>query len=353
MKNALQNHPCFNPEAKHRYGRIHLPVAPRCNVQCNFCNRKFDCVNESGPGITSVVLKPREAIRYCADVLGRRPEIKVLGIAGPGDPFANPDQTLETLHLAKERFPDVILCLSTNGLALPAYIDEIHALGVRSVTLTVNSFVPRTVASIYSWIRINGEIQSGTDAANALIKSQSRAIRLLVERSITVKVNTVVIPGVNEEEIASIAQKLALYGVSLFNPIPMKPARRAHFSYINEPSASLMSKIKSEAARHIQIMPHCYRCRADSVGLLGEAMTTEMFDDIKSYSHADGQKKQNNNKKIAVATSNGHMVDLMIGETKQFAIYEVRDESYRLDDFRKATDPDCGERRWTRSNNVN
>jgi len=82
-------------------------------------------------------------------------------------------------------------------------------------------------------------------------------------------------------------------------------------------------------------------------------MTTEMFDDIKSYSHADGQKKQNNNKKIAVATSNGHMVDLMIGETKQFAIYEVRDESYRLDDFRKATDPDCGERRWTRSNNVN
>jgi hypothetical protein len=47
------------------------------------------------------------------------------------------------------------------------------------------------------------------------------------------------------------------------------------------------------------------------------------------------------------------MVDLMIGETKQFAIYEVRDESYRLDDFRKATDPDCGERRWTWSNNVN
>ena len=30
------NHPCFNAEARHKTGRIHLPVAPKCNVQCNF-----------------------------------------------------------------------------------------------------------------------------------------------------------------------------------------------------------------------------------------------------------------------------------------------------------------------------
>ena len=44
------SHPCFEADAHHTHARVHVPVAPRCNVQCNFCSRKFDCVNESRPG---------------------------------------------------------------------------------------------------------------------------------------------------------------------------------------------------------------------------------------------------------------------------------------------------------------
>ena len=43
-------HPCFNAKVKGQFGRVHLPVAPKCNILCNYCNRKFDCVNESRPG---------------------------------------------------------------------------------------------------------------------------------------------------------------------------------------------------------------------------------------------------------------------------------------------------------------
>ena len=84
-------HPCFSREAHHQYGRIHPPVAPRCYIQCNFCNRKYDCLNESRPGVTSSVLRPKQALAYLTDMLEVRPEITVLGIAGPGDPFANSD----------------------------------------------------------------------------------------------------------------------------------------------------------------------------------------------------------------------------------------------------------------------
>jgi len=28
-----QAHPCFNEEAKHVKARVHLPVAPKCNIQ--------------------------------------------------------------------------------------------------------------------------------------------------------------------------------------------------------------------------------------------------------------------------------------------------------------------------------
>ena len=73
----FSKHPCFNREAHNKYGRIHLPVAPRCNIQCNFCNRKFDCMNESRPGVTSSVLKPEQAIAYLSEVVAKRPEIAV------------------------------------------------------------------------------------------------------------------------------------------------------------------------------------------------------------------------------------------------------------------------------------
>ena len=55
-------HPCFNAKVKGQFGRVHLPVAPKCNILCNYCNRKFDCVNESRPGVTSSVLSPAQAL---------------------------------------------------------------------------------------------------------------------------------------------------------------------------------------------------------------------------------------------------------------------------------------------------
>src|SRR5664279_3378692 len=61
-RNILKSHPCFSKEAHTRFGRIHLPVAPACNIQCRYCIRKYDCANESRPGITSRVMTPYEAL---------------------------------------------------------------------------------------------------------------------------------------------------------------------------------------------------------------------------------------------------------------------------------------------------
>ena len=68
----LLNHPCFNDKVRHTFGRVHLPVAPRCNIQCKFCNRKFDCINESRPGVTSGVLSPAQAMVYLDSVFEKR-----------------------------------------------------------------------------------------------------------------------------------------------------------------------------------------------------------------------------------------------------------------------------------------
>ena len=57
----INNHPCYSEGAHQHYARIHVAVAPACNIQCNYCNRKYDCSNESRPGVTSSKLQPEEA----------------------------------------------------------------------------------------------------------------------------------------------------------------------------------------------------------------------------------------------------------------------------------------------------
>ena len=82
MNLNLTNHPCFNDKVRHTFGRVHLPVAPRCNIQCKFCNRKFDCINESRPGVTSGVLSPAQAMVYLDSVFEKKKNISEMLLTG-------------------------------------------------------------------------------------------------------------------------------------------------------------------------------------------------------------------------------------------------------------------------------
>ena len=148
----IYNHPCFNSEVRHKTGRIHLPVAPRCNVQCNFCDRKFDCTNESRPGVTTGVLKPSQVLDYLEKIDQKVSNLAVVGIAGPGDPFANPKETMETLELVHARYPEKLLCISSNGLSILEYIPRLAELNVSNVTITVNAVDPVIGSQIYEWV---------------------------------------------------------------------------------------------------------------------------------------------------------------------------------------------------------
>jgi nitrogen fixation protein NifB len=133
------------------FGRLHLPVAPKCNIQCNYCSREFDCLNENRPRVTSKVLSPQQALYYLEQAMALSRNIAVVGIAGPGDPFANPDESMETLRLVRDKYPEMPLCVSTNGLDLLPYIDELARLQVSHVTITINAIDPQIGAEIYSW----------------------------------------------------------------------------------------------------------------------------------------------------------------------------------------------------------
>ena len=93
IREKVHNHPCYSEDAHHHYARMHVAVAPACNIQCHYCNRKYDCANESRPGVVSELLTPDQAVRKVLAVAAAIPQMSVLGIAGPGDPLANPERT--------------------------------------------------------------------------------------------------------------------------------------------------------------------------------------------------------------------------------------------------------------------
>jgi nitrogen fixation protein NifB len=265
---VVHGHPCFGGN-RHKNGRIHLAVAPRCNIKCGYCDRKHDCANESRPGVTSRILSPQDALEHVRDIMADETlgkVIKVIGIAGPGDPLAN-EETFETFRLVKAEFPELLFCLSTNGLALPDRIKDLADINLHSLTVTINAVDPAVGAKIYRHVIYKGVHYRGEEGARILIKNQFEGVRLAAELGLVVKVNTVLTPGVNDDQIPLIAEKVSEAGAFVMNIMPIIP--QAELSHVAAPSPEYLESVRFANERVIAQFRGCQQCRADAVGLIG------------------------------------------------------------------------------------
>jgi nitrogen fixation protein NifB len=274
IRAKVHNHPCFSEEAHHHYARMHVAVAPACNIQCHYCNRKYDCSNESRPGVVSEVMTPEQAVKKTLAVAAEIPQMTVLGIAGPGDPLANPERTLATFRALSEKAPDIKLCVSTNGLALPELVDEICQHNIDHVTITINCVDPEIGAKIYPWIFWNNRRIKGLKGARILIEQQQKGLQMLCDRGVLVKVNSVMIPGVNDQHLKEVSRVVKAKGAFLHNVMPLI-AEAEHGTFYGimgqrGPSHDELQALQDECAGDMAMMRHCRQCRADAVGMLGE-----------------------------------------------------------------------------------
>lgn len=262
-------HPCFYSEAKNRYGRIHLPVAPQCNIQCAYCRRDYDCIHENRPGVTEGVITPAQALERLERILEQMPYISVAGVAGPGDAFADPELTLKTFELIRRKNSQIALCVSTNGLNITDYVLRLAEFDVRYVTITMNTLNPVTGALLYKWVNTGDARLYGPEGSKALIEKQLEAIEVLKMHGFTVKINSVVIPGINEDHIAFLAKKIGRMGVDLMNLIPVIPVKGTDMENIAPPGKNMLHRLRQTAGAFVPQMHHCSRCRSDAAGMLG------------------------------------------------------------------------------------
>lgn len=275
-------HPCFALGKKGQTGRIHLPISPTCNIECKFCDRKINDY-EQRPGVASTVIKPEEAIDVIRRSLEICPDITVAGIAGPGDTLAS-DFALETFRLIKKEFPQIIKCMSTNGLLLSEKAQEVIYTGIDSLTVTVNAVNPEIEAKLNGGILYHGVHYTGVEAAEILIKNQLEGIKKISDAGITVKVNTVLVPDINDNHIEEVAKTVSKAGASIYNIIPLIPQNELSSS--RAPSCIEIDGARQKAEKYIDVFRHCQRCRADAIGVPGEKDYGDQIY-LKRISHKD------------------------------------------------------------------
>jgi len=324
-------HPCYNGGCKN--ARIHLPVAPSCNISCNYCNRRYDCVNESRPGVCSEIQTPRAAAEKYLKAKTAMGNLQVAGIAGPGDPLADFDKTGETFRLIREIDPDVIFCLSTNGLYLERYAGQIKELGVTHVTVTINTLRPETGAVIYKEVTYDGAVYSGAAAAELLLEKQLAGLKKLRELDITPKVNTVLIKGVNDDEIENIAKTAGDCGVYIGNIMQLIPAPGSAFENMPLTSNAELNEARKRGGAFLKQMYHCQQCRADAVGTLEQDRSAEFSGDSK----ANDESSPKGRLKMLVTSSDRRVINQHFGHADKFYVYQYEDGTIRLLEVREVS----------------
>ena len=388
IREKVYNHPCYSEKAHHYFARMHVAVAPACNIQCHYCNRKYDCANESRPGVVSELLTPAQAVKKTMAVAANIPQMTVLGIAGPGDPLANPERTFETFRELSEKAPDIKLCVSTNGLSLPESVDELAKHNIDHVTITINCVDPEVGAKIYPWIFWENRRIKGIKGAKILIEQQQKGLEMLVERGILVKVNSVMIPGVNDQHLKEVSRIVKAKGAFLHNVMPLI-AEAEHGTFYGVmgqrgPTPMELSALQDDCAGDMNMMRHCRQCRADAVGLLGEdrgaEFTLDKIDDMEIDYQEAMVKRAKVHESIAkalaaedahdaaaarigksaggaryrpvlmaVATSGGGVINQHFGHAREFLVYEASSDGVRFIGHRRTDqycvgDDSCGEK---------
>jgi nitrogen fixation protein NifB len=229
--------------------------------------------------VVSQKLTPDQAVKKVLAVASEIPQMTVLGIAGPGDSLASPAKTFETFRQLAEKAPDIKLCMSTNGLALPKYVDEIAKYNIDHVTITINMVDPAVGEKIYPWIFWEHRRVTGYEAAKILHEQQMLGLEMLTARGILTKINSVLIPGINDEHLIEVNKAVKARGAFLHNIMPLiSAAEHGTWFGLNGqrgPTAQELKAVQDACAGGANLMRHCRQCRADAVGLLGEDRSEE------------------------------------------------------------------------------
>ncbi len=163
---------------------LRLSVTDRCNLRCTYCMPP-----------EGVAKKPREEIisfDEMARVVGllSKEGLEKLRITG-GEPLVR-GGLIEFVDRIKTENPTLEICLTTNGVLLPDFLEELIEAGVSRFNVSLDTLKKDKFQKITRF-----------DGLDRVLE----AVESLISREIyPVKVNTLIIPGFNDDEIPDLVE---------------------------------------------------------------------------------------------------------------------------------------------------
>ena len=173
---------------------LRVSVTDRCDFRCVYC------MSEAMTFLPKTqVLTLEELARMCSAFVRRG--VRTLRLTG-GEPLVrrNIMWLIERLgrHLADGALEE--LTLTTNGSQLARYADDLVRAGVRRINLSLDTLDREKFAEITRWGRLE-QVMDGLSAAEAA--------------GLKIKINTVALRGVNDEELVDIVDWCGTRGYDL------------------------------------------------------------------------------------------------------------------------------------------
>ncbi len=292
---------------------VRLPVAARSNHRLTGdSSEKFD---------PSYAMLPEEAAAWVRALLEGRKKIQSIELAGPGDVFTSANVTLECLELLQSDIQGTECSLTCLGTGVAEVAPDLARLGVKTVTLLVNTVDVATVRKLYDWIRPAKKTVPMDQAAGMLIEYQAEAVKALTAVGIKVVIRTTVFAGVNDGELAEIAERMAEFGASA---LELEGGEGVDLKKHVKELAGVLSVTLYEAPSELTPPGSPQTCKEISL----PAATSERPN-------------------VAVVSTNGMEVDVHLGLALQVLIYGPREDGLPcLLMTRKTPGAGGGKERW-------
>ncbi len=169
------------------YGReityLRLSITDRCNLRCKYCNPE----GSSNWLPHDEILSFEELVSICraASMIG----IKKIRLTG-GEPLLRPD-FVKLINLISEINTIEKICITTNGVLLEDFAYEIRKSGLRHINISLDTLK----RDKFNYI-------TGMDLFNKVWNGIQKVIS---EGFKPIKINTVIMSGINDDEILDIA----------------------------------------------------------------------------------------------------------------------------------------------------
>ncbi len=278
---------------------VTLPIAPRTVA-------RFKPAVGGEPETKSTALSPVQAVKYLHHVSANGAGVCAVHLAGPGEPLATLDLTVETLRLIRDEYPDIVLSLSTLGLLAgkdaAKVASQLAKVGLAEAVVQVNAVDAQTAAALYAWVRPGTKTVPLDKAVAELLAEQEQAVSAFAAAGLRVVVEMIVVKGVNENQAQAVADAVRGWGaakVKTLTPSQLVDRSSGAAGGENLPQGPTLPKFTPERPN------------------------------------------------VAVATSSGHSVDTHLGHATQLLIYGKREDGLvSLLEARTAPPKGGGDGRW-------